>query len=98
MREDPVSGRPKFSGTAAGLVYYHSGVGRLPIPAGDNAIDLLYHRAPQPVQVLLRFVSGDSHGLCYGVNVSASSADLNPNHRRHVIILRLLHPAYPQII
>jgi hypothetical protein len=30
--------------------------------------------------------------------VSASSAEFNSNHRRHVLVPRLLHPAYPQII
>jgi len=45
LREDPVSGRPESSGAAGGLVRLHNGAGCLLLSAGDNAVDLLYHRA-----------------------------------------------------
>lgn len=96
--EDSISGRPKFSGTAAGLVYFHSGPGRLHIPAGDNAIHLLHCCAPQPIQVLLWIGSGNSHGVCYSINVSTSSADLNPNHQHHVVVPCHFQPTHQQII
>lgn len=43
--EDPICQRPGSSVAAAGLVHIYSDIGCLPIPVGDNAVDLLYHCA-----------------------------------------------------
>lgn len=41
--ENPVCGRPGSGVAAAGVVHLHSSVGCLPIPVGDNAVDLFYN-------------------------------------------------------